>query len=475
MGGNIYIEIPNRDSLEISLTSKVTLIKTIKSLINEKTQIPSDQINLFYNGQLLEDNKTIYDYYIDWNETLELKYIETEPEIITSTQLSDLKEESEAISFSNTEENEVISSSSLIEEKESQTREQTGTQMETQTESQTGTETGTQTKITSTFPQKSSYIYINTSDEMENILEETLVTLFGFSNYKLEGNEIAFYIYFIAMKNFLFSKKMNFRVIINSDSNLRFLQNTLSFCDKVTNNNIKVKYLCKFKITNPNIKRVGCLKDFSFIQKRVNVISLTPLARRYINDLQKIEDTDLFAYNIYILKNAINNKYDINLFNISGTIQDEKPNFGFIDLVLIINSLKENKTEEEANCTITEIDGINYTLSCGTEENIDCDLQSSISFINNNDILLINFDNNTNTSLVTENKENIKTRNFMAKSGLSNTSMFLIIFFSLLFPIIIVIAFLFIIKKKYNQKQISSRNKDSESMNNSLNKIKSSI
>ena len=101
MGGNIYIEIPNRDSLEISLTSKVTLIKTIKSLINEKTQIPSDQINLFYNGQLLEDNKTIYDYYIDWNETLELKYIETEPEIITSTQLSDLKEESEAISFSN--------------------------------------------------------------------------------------------------------------------------------------------------------------------------------------------------------------------------------------------------------------------------------------------------------------------------------------------------------------------------------------
>ena len=353
MGGNIHIEIPNRDSLEINLTSKVTLIKSIKSLINEKTQIPSDQINLFYNGKLLEDNKTLYDYNIDWNETLELKYIETEPEIIASTQLSDLKEESEAISFSNTEENEVISSSSLIEEKESQTRGQTGTEMETQTESQTGTETGTQTKITSTFPQKSSYIYIDTSDEMENILEETLVTLFGFSNYKLEGNEIAFYIYFIAMKNFLFSKKMNFRVIINSDSNLRFLQNTLSFCDKVTNNNIKVKYLCKFKITNPNIKRVGCLKDFSFIQKRVNVISLTPLARRYINDLQKIEDTDLFAYNIYILKNAINNKYDINLFNISGTIQDEKPNFGFIDLVLIINSLKENKTEEEANCTIT--------------------------------------------------------------------------------------------------------------------------
>ena len=268
---------------------------------------------------------------------------------------------------------------------------------------------------------------------------------------------------------------MNFHVIIDSASNLRLLQNTLAFCDKVSNDNIKVKYLCKFKIANTNIKRIECLEDFSFSQKKVKVISLTPIARKYINNLQNIEDIDLFAYNIYILNNAINNIYDINLFNISGIIENEKPNFGFIDLVLIMNSRRENETEAEANCKITEISGINYTLSCETEENVDCDLQSAVSYINNNDMLLINFDNYannyTNSSLITEAEENIPTRYFMTNSGLSNTAMFLIIFFALLLPIIIVIAFLFIIRKKLNQKRYSRKNCRTDSMNNPLDKI----
>ena len=175
------------------------------------------------------------------------------------------------------------------------------------------------------------------------------------------------------------------------------------------------------------------------------------------------------------MNNAINNIYDINLFNISGIIENEKPNFGFIDLVLIMNSRRENETEAEANCKITEISGINYTLSCETEENVDCDLQSAVSYINNNDMLLINFDNYTNnytkSSLITEAEENIRTRYFMTNSGLSNTAMFLIIFFALLFPIIIVIAFLFIIRKKLNQKQNSGKKIEFNSVDLSLNNI----
>ena len=428
-----------------------TTIKELREIIKEKNKLPADQIDLFYDGVLLEDDKTLNYYGIQKGASLNFKYKETEPEIIPSTQISELNENSEAITFSNTLENKVISSSSLSEETQAQT--ETLTQM----------------------AKKSSYVYIDTTVAQENNLEETLVVLFGFSHYKLEGNEISLYIYFVSVKNFLFSQTMNFHVIIDSASNLRLLQNTLAFCDKVSNDNIKVKYLCKFKIANTNIKRIECLEDFSFSQKKVKVISLTPIARKYINNLQNIEDIDLFAYNIYILNNAINNIYDINLFNISGIIENEKPNFGFIDLVLIMNSRRENETEAEANCKITEISGINYTLSCETEENVDCDLQSAVSYINNNDMLLINFDNYannyTNSSLITEAEENIPTRYFMTNSGLSNTAMFLIIFFALLLPIIIVIAFLFIIRKKLNQKQNSGKKIEVNSVDKSLNNI----
>ena len=440
-----------------------TTIKQLREIIKEQNKLPADQIDLFYNGVLLEDDKTLNYYGIQKSASLSFKYKETEPEIIPSTQISELNESSEAITFSNTLENKAISSSSLSEETQAQKVPQSQAQTQAQTETLTQ------------MAKKSSYVYIDTTVAQENNLEETLLVLFGFSHYKLEGNEISLYIYFVSVKNFLFSQTMNFHVIIDSASNLRLLQNTLAFCDKVSNDNIKVKYLCKFKIANTNIKRIECLEDFSFSQKKVKVISLTPNARKYINNLQNIEDIDLFAYNIYILNNAINNIYDINLFNISGIIENEKPNFGFIDLVLIMNSRRENETEAEANCKITEISGINYTLSCETEENVDCDLQSAVSYINNNDMLLINFDNYTNnytnSSLITEAEENIPTRYFMTNSGLSNTAMFLIIFFALLFPIIIVIAFLFIIRKKLNQKQNSGKKIEVNSVDKSLNNI----
>ena len=217
-----------------------TTIKELREIIKEKNKLPADQIDLFYDGVLLEDDKTLNYYGIQKGTSLNFKYKETEPEIIPSTQISELNENSEAITFSNTLENKVISSSSLSEETQAQT--ETLTQM----------------------AKKSSYVYIDTTVAMENNLDETLVVLFGFSHYKLEGNEISLYIYFVSVKNFLFSQTMNFHVIIDSASNLRLLQNTLAFCDKVSNDNIKVKYLCKFKIANTNIKRIECLEDFSF-------------------------------------------------------------------------------------------------------------------------------------------------------------------------------------------------------------------
>ena len=284
--------------------------------------------------------------------------------------------------------------------------------------------------------------------------EEALTVLFGFSNYEFKSNEISFYIYFISVKNFLFSQKMIFHVLINNNSYLRLLQNYLVECNKVTNDNIKVKYLCKTEVTNSDIKRIICLKDFNFInQNNVKVIGITPIAQRYIDNLQNIEDKDLFDYNIYILNNAINNKYDNNLFNISGIIS-EKPNFGLINLILITNAKSENETttEEEMDCNIVEIKDLNYALNCSAKENINYDIQSSVSFIDNDNILLINFDNNTNSTLTIENRENFHGRYYRNNSGLSSTSLFLILFFSTLVPIILFILIFFIIRRKMEKR-----------------------
>ena len=79
---------------------------------------------------------------------------------------------------------------------------------------------------------------------------------------------------------------MKFHVLINNNSNLRLLQNYLVDCNKVTIDNIKVKYLCQAEVTNSDIKNIICLKDFNFInQDNVEVIGITPIAQRYINNV----------------------------------------------------------------------------------------------------------------------------------------------------------------------------------------------
>ena len=114
-----------------------TTIKELREIIKKENKLPADQIDLFYNGVLLEDDKTLNYYGIQKGAYLSFKYKETEPEIIPSTQISELNENSEEITLSNTLENKVISSSSLSEETQAQTVPQSQAQTQAQTVSQT--------------------------------------------------------------------------------------------------------------------------------------------------------------------------------------------------------------------------------------------------------------------------------------------------------------------------------------------------
>ena len=426
----IYIKISETETIFIDVEPSDT-ITSIKDKIYDKKGISPDSIDIYFNGKLLENNKTIGDYQIAADSTLSLINEPEEPEVPEKSPSTEITDSEYNLNYSELiteEETKIIYSSNILS---------------------TLLKTNKETLQNSIYSSSIITTELNFINE-----EEALTVLFGFSNYEFKSNEISFYIYFISVKNFLFSQKMIFHVLINNNSYLRLLQNYLVECNKVTNDNIKVKYLCKTEVTNSDIKRIICLKDFNFInQNNAKVIGITPIAQRYIDNLQNIEDKDLFDYNIYILNNAINNKYDNNLFNISGIIS-EKPNFGLINLILITNAKSENETttEEEIDCNIVEIKDLNYALNCSAKENINYDIQSSVSFIDNDNILLINFDNNTNSTLTIENRENFHGRYYRNNSGLSSTSLFLILFFSILVPIILFILIFIIIRRKMKKR-----------------------
>ena len=57
----------------------------------------------------------------------------------------------------------------------------------------------------------------------------------------------------------------------------------------------------------------------------------------------------------------------------------------------MINLQSEEKIKTNVDCNVNDINGLNYTLKCTSREYFYGNLQSSISFIDDGDILLINF------------------------------------------------------------------------------------
>ena len=74
-----------------------------------------------------------------------------------------------------------------------------------------------------------------------------------------------------------------------------------------------------------------------------------------------------------VLDHSQYKKYGNLLFNITGTVNDPQPNITDYNLVLIMNSASNDKTQIEVNCNIADIIGNNYTLNCKSNENIEGD------------------------------------------------------------------------------------------------------
>ena len=276
--------------------------------------------------------------------------------------------------------------------------------------------------------------------------------LVGFSNFFKYITYCSFYIHFVSIRGYIFSPTLIFNVELAYKSSLRILQNPIAKCEKADDDMVSAAYLCNVEVDTSNIESIKVMPKFEFESQNVTVIGTSPVALTLMENIIEAEGeyNTLLESVIYVLDHSTiykNNKN--NIFNITGIINDPKPNFGKIDLELRINiENQKNKTEESVNCKIIDIKISNYTLYCVGKNDILYNLQSAISIIDN-DILVINFDANVNSEIIfsSSNSKRIITRKNDSK-GLSAGIIAII-------PVVIIIALISLI---FLSKRVKSKN-----------------
>ena len=234
--------------------------------------------------------------------------------------------------------------------------------------------------------------------------KETCSIIFlGCSQITKKNTSFNFNVYFIPTTNTISSEELMFplTIIYNTSSS----QDIYSKCILNKNKNeTTISYLCEVKEQSTNIDQIKLRPYFYFTsQDKVYLAGITPIAKISMNNLEKIDNkfNNLLLSNpyIYIINNSTVNRYQKNIFNISGIINGDKPKNILVNknLSLMIN-LENNKTEsqneitKEINCITTDIINNKYTLDCQINDENIYNLQSAVSIIEDG-ILIINFDN----------------------------------------------------------------------------------
>ena len=228
--------------------------------------------------------------------------------------------------------------------------------------------------------------------------------LVGFSSFLKYISYCTFYVHFRSIKGYIFSPSLLMKVRLINNRLLRNLQSQQAKCEKVNDDLENAAYLCNVTAVISNVSSLKIEDDYNFESQDIKVIGISPVAYSLMENIQKTEgkyDT-LLQSNIYVLDHSIiNTNNKTKTFNITGMIEDEKPAFENIDLLLKINVQNlEDIKEADINCIIAKIKDSNYTLNCQGEEDILYNLQSAVSFINDSDLLLVNFDENTTSEII---------------------------------------------------------------------------
>ena len=293
---------------------------------------------------------------------------------------------------------------------------------------------------------------------MESKIKTTIITdyesataiLVGFSRFLNYNTYFTFYIHFVSIRGFIFSNSVTIIVRFVYNRLLRILQEQEAFCEKVGDDLENVAYRCNATGNVSTVNSIQIEPVFNFSSQDVKIVGISPIAHTFMDNIQNAtgDNDDLLNSNYYILDHAnISENKRYNIFNISGIISDQKPNFTTNDLLLKVNAEKDT-IEADVNCTIVEINGSNYTLNCTGEKNILYDLQSAISIIDN-DVLIVNFDENATSEIKFGSNWNRFRRE--GSSGMSGGIIALIVI--VLLVALVAIITLVLLRKKIFRKQ----------------------
>ena len=244
----------------------------------------------------------------------------------------------------------------------------------------------------------SSILEPSTSSE-----SNTLISFLGISHFRANESLFSFNIYLAPIQNIIYSNLLKFPVIIYYNANIRLLKEVEANCNKKNGlYDSKYQYFCEVHEETKNIRQIRMEPEFDFVtQSNITLIGITPFAKEFMNDVQKANDKyDIISNNtIFILNNSTYTKYDELFFNISGLINGPKPKLSNKNLILYINIESETNSKEEIQCKVTNILFDNYSLSCKANKAFKGDLQSAVSYIDDGDILLVNFDKINQSSI----------------------------------------------------------------------------
>ena len=314
-----------------------------------------------------------------------------------------------------------------------------------------------------------------TSDEYKIDIESTnlyqfkpnFVVLLGFSHFKTYSSSLSFNMYLVPLKNDIYSNNIRFPVMIyynKSPEELIKLEANCTFIKAVALSNYQ--YSCEVYADTTNIKQIKVIQDLSFDpEKNITLVGVSPLAKIFMDDLQLLKNGKydmLFNSSIYILDNAVCGKYSRLLFNITGTIYGLQPRFENNSLSVMIHDKSGSRIETEIGCDINKIALQKYLLYCKSNETFEGDLQSAISFIDYNGILLINFDN-YNDSLIKIEDDPVKYNKFFFKnnSGKLSPGVIVAIIIILVVAISSIISIIIYLKRRSENKDINKKGNES--------------
>ena len=236
--------------------------------------------------------------------------------------------------------------------------------------------------------------------------KETSLMLLGFNHFKISSSNVSFNVLFTKILNEIYSRRMKVYLKINYNERIRILEEKEVDCYLKETNNEKISsYFCETDIKNPNIKQVKIIPKFKFENQNINIVDSSPIARKFMDNLQDIDDKydNLENSFIYILDHSLYYKYSKYKYNITGII-DQEPisKLENKNINLMINLDSETEITIESNCTTIKINESFYSLICEIKDDINLDLKSGFSSINDEEILIVNFDRR-NSSITTNN------------------------------------------------------------------------